>query len=328
MQNEPHCPHDNLFKNLMTDRLIAEEFFKNNLPLHIRPLIDYNSLTICSGSYVDDELQTSSSDILYKAKIAGQVAYIYLLCEHQSSVDSWMPFRLWQYIIKIWTDHRKQTKSKKLPLVIPLVFYNGENRYDGSLDIRELIDAPLELIEKTLFKPFHLIDTNDIEDETLRKQHWAGVMCFVMKHIYARDFIPHIALLMKMLNEILLNKEIDSPVELRKILLKYIVRVGNVSQLSDFIDQVKVHSAQPFVGEDVMNIEEAMKAVGRKEGRQEGRQEAREMLVNLLEQKFTIIPPFYRDRIEKSDISTLLKLANRILTAKSIEQIFADMVIH
>lgn len=58
MQNEPHCPHDKLFKNLMTDRLIAEEFFKNNLPLHIRTLIDFNSLTLCSGSYVEMILKT------------------------------------------------------------------------------------------------------------------------------------------------------------------------------------------------------------------------------------------------------------------------------
>lgn len=178
-----------------------------------------------------------------------------------------------------------------------------------------------------------LLCGNDIEDETLRQQHWAGVMCFVMKHIYERDFVPHIALLMKMLNEILLNQEVDSPVEHRKILLKYIVKAGNVSQLSDFINQVKIHSTKPSVGEDIMNIEEAMKEVGRKEGRQEGRLEGRqegfrEVLINQLEHKFKIIPPFYLDRIEKADISTLLKLSNRILTAKTIEQIFAEIAIH
>jgi len=83
------------------------------------------------------------------------VVHVYVLVEHQSTSDYWMPFRVWQYIFAAWDDVRRQAEGKqvKLPLVIPLVVFNGAKTYQHSLDLRGLINAEYDLIDRVLFKP-------------------------------------------------------------------------------------------------------------------------------------------------------------------------------
>src|SRR5260221_13745030 len=97
------CPHDKLFIAAMADIRVAQDFFKHYLPKAALDLIDLSTLKPYPNSYINQSLQLSGSDVLYEAIIDGQIGYIYILCEHQSSVAALMPFRLWQYMIGIWT---------------------------------------------------------------------------------------------------------------------------------------------------------------------------------------------------------------------------------
>ncbi len=147
--------------------------------------MNLQTLKLSPNSYVDEILTAYSSDILYEVEQKdGKRAYLYLLIEHQSSIDPLMPFRVLNYMVQIWNDFIKQTGSYKLPVIYQLVFYHGKTPYNGSRNIFELIDAPLELIEKILFKNLHIVDMHDITDETLREHKWAGILEFVCKHIF------------------------------------------------------------------------------------------------------------------------------------------------
>ena len=64
---------------------------------------------------------------------------------------------------------------------------------------------------------------------------------------------------------------------------------------------------------------------GREEGRQEGRQEGQKLLlVRLLEHKFGTLSKKAQARLNKADAETLLVWGERILTAPSLEAVFAD----
>ncbi len=183
-------PHDKMFKNAMKNMEVAKDFFHHYLPKSIRLLVDLESLVIQDNTYIDDNLRECQSDILFQVKIQDSLGFLYLLTEHQSTADPLMTFRLWQYMIGIWTDYVKQQKDKpkRLPLIIPMVFYNGEKPYDEPRDLRQIIEGTQELIEEHLFKEFHLIDTNVILDEDLRKQVWSGIVTFTFKHVRDRDY--------------------------------------------------------------------------------------------------------------------------------------------
>ena len=71
--------------------------------------MDFNSITYCNTSFIDEQLKLSQSDVLFKTTINQKEAYIYILAEHQFKVDKLMSFRLMKYMINIWDFHLKQS---------------------------------------------------------------------------------------------------------------------------------------------------------------------------------------------------------------------------
>ena len=116
MSKKVSHPHDSLFKNSMKDVRVAREFFENHLSLEMLKVVDLNYLELVPNTYVDGTLASSESDILYKTRISGEVGYLFLLAEHQSTPDKLLPFRLLKYIICIWDNYSKQHKAEKLRL--------------------------------------------------------------------------------------------------------------------------------------------------------------------------------------------------------------------
>jgi len=359
-----NCPHDKFFKSAMADMRVAREFFEHHLPECILKTADFSTLQLQPNSYIDPQLNLTSSDILYKIKIAGNEGYFYLLCEHQSSSDPLMPFRLWQYKINIWADYLKHNpNAKKLPLIVPLVFYHGKYRYKGSRDLKDIIEAPKSIIEEVLFKPFRLIDTHDIADEKLREQHWSGVMTFVMKNIYARNILNIKSTLFEMLRFII--KEYgEGAYNYSELLLCYIFNSGNLESPVDFIEEIK-KEFPPKVGEQVMTGAEWFRELGVQQGMQQGIQQGMhqgiqqgiqqgmhqgiqqgmhqgiqqgmhqgmqqgmqlgesKMLFRLIEKKFGVLPLTIRVKIEKASDMSLLNWSNRLLEVDSLEELFEE----
>jgi hypothetical protein len=82
--------------------------------------IDYGTLELESGSFIDPELADSHSDLLFSARLHGDPVLLYLLLEHRSTNDRAMPLRAYQYLARIWKRHF-QENGLPLPLIIPLV---------------------------------------------------------------------------------------------------------------------------------------------------------------------------------------------------------------
>ncbi|HEX4045752.1 MAG TPA: Rpn family recombination-promoting nuclease/putative transposase, partial [Gammaproteobacteria bacterium] len=184
--------HDQFFRTVMADQRVACDFLMAYLPKEMSQVIDWKKLELQQRSYIDEVRKESIVDVLYKTKINEKEAYLYLLLEHQSTPDELMPFRLLKYICAIIDQHLKVTKEKFLPLVYPVVVYHADRPYPYSTDIKDLVDAPKELIEHYFLKPFQLIDLGQIKDEELKAHTWSGVMEFALKHVFARDLLPHL----------------------------------------------------------------------------------------------------------------------------------------
>ncbi len=184
--------HDKFVRTVMADRRVACEFFTIHLPIEIRQVIDLSNLKLQPRSHIDDMRNESTVDILYETTIAGQEGYLYLLIEHQSTPDELMAFRMLKYTFDIIAQHLKITKKKTIPLIYPMVIYHADRPYPYSTDIKDIVAAPRELVDRYFLKPFQLIDLGQIEDEELKKQSWVGVMGFALKHIFKRDIMPYL----------------------------------------------------------------------------------------------------------------------------------------
>lgn len=197
-------PHDRLFKSTFSQPEHAIELLRSLLPADIAQHLDFATLRVESGSFIDEKLRTRFSDLLFSIRIAGRRAYLYVLCEHQSRTERFMCLRLLRYVTDIWTEHlKKHTRARYLPVVIPIVVHHGKRGWTAPVGLRDLYDAPPEVVEAVLpFVPnfrFVLDDLAPQSDEALRARAVSALPRLVLwslKHVRTGcDPIPDTRLL-------------------------------------------------------------------------------------------------------------------------------------
>lgn len=126
MPAQPSNPPDAYFRHVLARPANAASELRAALPEALTRRIDWNRLQLQPGSFVSTELRSRYSDLLYRTHLDGHSAYIYLLIEHQSSSDRFMPLRILEYLVNIWNQHRDHhPKTRTLPAVIPLVVHSN-----------------------------------------------------------------------------------------------------------------------------------------------------------------------------------------------------------
>lgn len=188
--------HDTFTRTMLSDKKVAADIFNAYLPADMLALIDLDHIELQPRSHIDAFGDERILDISYKAKMADKDCYLTLLIEHQSIPLRLMPLKILRYSLNILEQHIETEKSKKgrnyekpLPLIYPIVIYHGKKSYPYSPDIRELVDAPRELVNRYFLQPFQLLDLGTIEDEEIKSHVWSGIMEFALKHIYMKDFL-------------------------------------------------------------------------------------------------------------------------------------------
>ncbi len=325
-----HNAHNNFFHSAFSKLQVAKEFFQQHLPLVIQRQLDFSTLESQSGSYTDKDLKHSASDMLYRINYLKKsgFAYLYILAEHQSSVDNRMPLRLLRYVTSIWNEYLKKNPSEDtFPLVIPLVFYNGPYKYNGPRDIRELIKAPLELIDLFLFKPFQLIDTHDISDETLRERHWAGLMQMSMKHAYEKEALNYIQSFIEILKQVLQAGGTDYGLSA----LKYILSRAKTVDPGQLLNILETSLAEEdsimasVVDYLTQKYKDTWLQAGVEKGIEQGIQYGEaQLLLNILMAKFKEVPEVYVQKIYRADDRTLKQWAVNFIRANTLEEVFKE----
>jgi predicted transposase/invertase (TIGR01784 family) len=229
-------PHDRFTRSSMSNPKVAEEFFKKHLPEKIKKALDFSSIKLEKESYIDDNLKLQIADLLYSVEFGGQPGFLYILFEHASKSDPLLPFRMLKYMISIMDHHLKTAKTRKLPLVYPLILYTGKNPYAHSMDFFDLFPIEeKELAKETLMFPYHLIDLTQVSDEELKHYLWFGTMARALKHIHDPNILPFF---MSILNDLM---ELENHGEESYIysMITYIVGVGETPHQEDLLQAIK-----------------------------------------------------------------------------------------
>ena len=184
--------HDSLIKKAMESPIAAKELLSEYLPAEFKDFINLDTLKIEKESFIEDSLKTKFSDIIYSAKAKESAnntsnskdVLIYTLLEHQSTPDYWVALRLWKYCMLLLERHAKG--KEKLPVIIPLVLYNGKKKYNAPLNIWDLFSNS-ELAKQTMSENYRLIDLESMSDDEIDYEKHLSFLLYVMKHIHDRD---------------------------------------------------------------------------------------------------------------------------------------------
>ncbi len=272
--------HDELSKKFLTDIDMAREFLELHLDKSVVAKYDLSTLSIESGSYIEDDLRKYFSDIVYKADLLNKTscAYIYVLIEHQSRSEKLMPLRILRYQLSILQKHIDEYKvDANLPLVVPLVFYNGEKSpYPYATELRDLF-ADIDIIDKIPLGTFGLVDLTVMSNYEILKHGKLALLEMVLKHIHVRDFKKVVELIY---NAVFIAYRDDIQKNLFDSAVTYLMKARKMSELKPLFEQI-ITSIDDYKG-DVMTYAEELIQEGLQKGRQEGMQMAQNMVKELL----------------------------------------------
>ena len=269
-------PHDKLFRSVFADPHEAASFLRLHLPPALAERLDWSSLTLEETSFVDEALQESESDLLYtvRAQETEQVSHLYVLFEHQSSPDKWMRFRLLKYMCRIWDASFKQhPEQKELRAIIPLVFYQGEQRWRYATEFAELFG---EGERGYAFLPHfvhYLVDQSDLPAEQTQgglKARVAQLLLMAAVQRSARVALSYAAQLVAQVAQ-------GGGVNYLEVFVVYLAATQERQVVEAFVAQVGQYTVD--MGGDMVTYAEELKQEGWQKGRQEGEIETIERLL-------------------------------------------------
>jgi len=165
--------HDKSYKTILSKKRNFMTFLRQFVKADWVKYVDEDSLHMCDKAFVDPFFDELESDIIYRAKISGTDVYFYVLTELQSSVDFTMPFRIFYYMAAILKrvfndteENKRKRASFKLPVVIPIVFYNGSGKWNVTTNLGSYQEGS-ELLGHYIDIRYHLVDISEIDPQDL-----------------------------------------------------------------------------------------------------------------------------------------------------------------
>jgi hypothetical protein len=323
-------PHDALFRATFCQPEHAAGALRAALPPEIAERVDFASLAHVPGSFIDEELSGSHTDLLYSVRLSGRRALFYLLYEHQSTPRRLMPLDVLTYEVRIWNDHvAKHPKEKLLPAILTVVLYHGESGWSAATSFEALLDLDdatrAALAEHVPRFRLLIDDVGRQEDGALRSRAMTALgrlvlLCFK----YARDPDELVRRLIRWADVMREVWRAPNGAAALGLVVRYIYEVGGerpVRTLSKL--------AAGKVGEDVekafVSYAEQLRREGRREGRSKGLREGRgKMLLRLMNVRFGELPEAVVAQIKAAKSAQLDLWAERILDAATLDDVFRD----
>jgi hypothetical protein len=326
-------PHDNLFRDTFEHPEHARGELAHLLGADLGARVDWSTLELVPGSFVNEELRDSHSDLLFRVLVAGHTAYIYLLFEHQSRPEPLFVLRQLQYSVRFLTtwleDHRaavaasgKRAVVTRLPVVIPILLYHGPGRWPHATRFEDVLDVDLATRPLVLdFVPkFRLLvdDLSTQSDEELRARAMSElgrVVLWLFKTARNTD-----ALLAGLVGWAELFRKV-------KAAPNGVAALGKIWQYVMAVHEGSHERVLPALAtaledqeqrQNMATIAEQLIEKGKLKGIEEG---LRSAVLRQLQHRFGPLPAGARERVEQAKQPELERWLDRVLTASTLADV-------
>jgi predicted transposase YdaD len=304
--------------------------------------IDYKHIERVERTFIESDFRKREADMLFKANFrddevdAIKEVIIYVLIEHQSSVDPIMPFRILYYVTQIWESQRREWESQKIPQkdwrfrpILPVVFYTGKENWNQSLEIESLIDLPSSLESfvpqmKMLF--FNLKATS--EEQVIESNHPFGWILQIMQKEDANfgEFSKSLQIAIRNL-DLMSQEDRENWAKLVFFIVEFIRHRRNKEEQPQLFDIVEASFTNTLRQEEVKSMMKTGAQALLEEGREEGLElgiirTKQQDLIRLLTIRFESIPQSLKKKIKSiKQVDRLNELFDHAIKAHELSEI-------
>jgi predicted transposase YdaD len=320
-----HNVHDALFKAIFSQVEHAAGELRVVLPPGLAARIDWGTLTLRPGSFVDEALALQHSDLLFSATLSGRMALIYVLCEHKSGPEGLTAFQLLRYMVRVWEDHRQRhPEARLLPAIVPVVVHHGEGGWTVARGFEELLDVDEETLADlgahvVRFR-FVLDDLSQESDEALRARAMSALgrlsLWCLRNARRPEQIVAGVREWLGLVQEV--RRAPNGMAALVK-LWRYVLEVGERFGPEDLVARLTA-AMGPKEKEAVVTAGEQLVERGRQEGERKGQQK---VLLKMLRARFGELPEAVVAQVNAAGSAELELWIDRILaeTAPSLAEV-------
>jgi predicted transposase/invertase (TIGR01784 family) len=265
MAEDIHHPHDVMVRAVLSDVAEATNFLQRHLAEEVSQALNWSTLKLVEGSFVDEDLRRSEADLLYEvAHVSGEASvWVYVLLEHQSTPDRWIRFRLLKYCCRIWDQSfREQPDQRELRAIVPLVFYQGERSWSYSSEFADLFAASVRAWPGVPRFSHGLIDQSGLQPEEVQGECKVQIMQLLLMAAYhpALAWMEQVARLLDALSSL----PPSGGLNYMRIFVLYILATQEPEAAESFREVLRRHA--PHVGDDLMTYAQELVAEGEERG--------------------------------------------------------------
>lgn len=285
--NKVHHYHDKIFKEILDNKSEFINFMKQYTTYHLMDMKEEN-IEKYNRKFVTSSFKIKEADIIYKIKERN----VFVMIEHQSTIDYQMPERILEYCIELIRSVRKQSFKEELyPIICPIVLYTGKKKWDAPRSIQEKQESYYGF-EPLNYPKYNLISLQEFTKKELIKAHTALSKAMLFEKIKTKEEMKQTLekLRQKKLNkkekqilEKILNYSNDVREKIGRLEIakyKQIFKKGENNSMKDYerflieiIDeQIAKYEAAERAGKEAgerKGIKEGIKE-GKREGKREG----------------------------------------------------------
>ncbi|MEZ4294781.1 MAG: Rpn family recombination-promoting nuclease/putative transposase [Polyangiaceae bacterium] len=310
------------------------------LPRELSRRFDWSTLKLLSGSFVDEVLSGSQSDLLFSVYLDGSETLLYFLLEHQSTSDPLLLYRLLKYMVRVldrWLKEKKNEHATRLPPVIPFLLCHAPTPWSAPLRFEEILDVPPEVLPLIAdfvprFRP--LVDdlTATTDEEIFGRALTAAGRVTLWCLRNARDAAAWVAGFSRWVGLLRALDETPNDRAALPLILRYIFSVHEAApevilpRLQAALSEEQLETMATIEAQLIAKGEARGRAEGEARGEARGRAEgaataARSLLLRQLQLRFGSLPPEVLARIDSASRADLDLWADRIITAAKLSDI-------
>jgi predicted transposase/invertase (TIGR01784 family) len=250
-----------MVRAVLSDLTEAASFLQTHLPEAVSQALNWSTLKLLEGSFVDEDLRESEADLLYEVEhVSGATSlWVYVLLEHQSTPDRWMRLRLLKYCCRIWDlSFRDYPEQRELRAIVPLVFYQGERSWSYSSEFAELFAESVRDWPGVPRFSHGLIDQSGMQPDEVQGDLKVRIMQLVMLAAYHPTvaWMERVASLLDSLASLPPSGGINHV----RLFVLYILATQEPKAAQSFRDVLRQYA--PEVGDDLMTYAQELLAQG------------------------------------------------------------------
>ncbi|MEL6179515.1 MAG: Rpn family recombination-promoting nuclease/putative transposase, partial [Myxococcota bacterium] len=168
--------HDRAYHALFNHPALVRSLIRDYIPTELWRVYDLEPIEQVSAKFITYGLLKREGDLIYKLpRRNGQALYMYLMLEFQSSSDRWMANRMMVYTGLLYQHLIEQDElgaGDLLPLVLPVVLYNGSAAWTAPRRLRDLLHIEAPTIDPLVnYQPTMRYLLLDIHRTSLQNDH-------------------------------------------------------------------------------------------------------------------------------------------------------------